>query len=167
MVSVGGWDMHSNIYGKTGTSLYSQMGQLDPALASLIGDLKAAPGKTPGKTLFDETLIVMAGEFGRTVGNLNGQSGRDHFANYSAVFAGGGVKGGQVIGATDATGATITDSGVTGRTELRAEDLACTVYSALGIDWTTLRHDDPLGRGFEYVPNAAAGVYAPIDRLFA
>ena len=166
MVSVGGWDMHSNIYAKTGTSLYSQMGQVDPALASLIGDLKAAPGKTPGKTLFDETLIVMAGEFGRTVGNLNGQSGRDHFANYSAVFAGGGVKGGQVIGATDATGATITDSGVTGRTELRAEDLACTVYSALGIDWTTMRHDDPLGRGFEYVPNAAAGVYAPIDRLF-
>ncbi len=166
MVSVGGWDMHSNIYGTTGTSLYSQMGQLDPALASLIGDLKAAPGKTPGKTLFDETLVVAAGEFGRTVGNLNGQAGRDHFAVYSAVFAGGGVRGGQVIGATDATGATITDSGVTGRTELRAEDLACTVYSALGIDWTTMRHDDPLGRGFEYVPNAAAGVYAPIDRLF-
>ncbi|MEO8054085.1 MAG: DUF1501 domain-containing protein [Acidobacteriota bacterium] len=166
MVSVGGWDMHSNIYGKTGTSLYSQMGQVDPALASLIGDLKAAPGKTPGKTLFDETLIVMAGEFGRTVGALNGQAGRDHFAGYSAVFAGGGVKGGQVIGATDATGATITDSGVSGRTELRAEDLACTVYSALGIDWTTMRHDDPLGRGFEYVPNAGAGVYAPIDRLF-
>jgi uncharacterized protein (DUF1501 family) len=166
MVSVGGWDMHSNIYGKTGTSLYSQMGQLDPALASLIGDLKAAPGRTPGKTLFDETLVVVAGEFGRTVGNLNGQQGRDHLGIYSAVFAGGGIKGGQVVGATDATGATITDSGVTGRTELRAEDLACTVYSALGIDWTTMRHDDPLGRGFEYVPNAAAGVYAPIDRLF-
>ncbi len=166
MVSVGGWDMHSNIYGKTGTNLYGQMGQLDPALASLIGDLKASPGKTPGRTLLDETLVVVAGEFGRTVGNLNGQAGRDHFAVYSAVFAGGGVKGGQVIGATDTAGATITDSGVAGRTELRAEDLACTVYSALGIDWTTMRHDDPLGRGLEYVPNAAAGVYAPIDRLF-
>jgi uncharacterized protein (DUF1501 family) len=166
MVSVGGWDMHSNIYGKAGTNLYGQMGQLDPALASLIGDLKASPGKTPGNTLFDETLVVVAGEFGRTVGNLNGQAGRDHFAIHSAVFAGGGVKGGQVIGATDAAGATITESGVTGRTELRAEDLACTVYSALGIDWTTMRHDDPLGRGFEYVPNAAAGVYAPIDPLF-
>jgi uncharacterized protein (DUF1501 family) len=166
MVSVGGWDMHNNIYGKTGTSLYTQMGQLDPALASLIGDLKASPGKAAGRTLFDETLVVVAGEFGRTVGNLNGQAGRDHFAVYSAVFAGGGVKGGQVIGTTDATGATITDSGVPGRTELRAEDLACTVYSALGIDWTTMRHDDPLGRGFEYVPNAAAGVYAPIDRVF-
>ena len=167
MVSVGGWDMHSNIYDKAaGTNLYTQTAQLDPALASLIGDLKAAPGTTPGKTLFDETLVVVAGEFGRTIGNLNAQRGRDHFAINSALFAGGGVKGGQVLGATDATGGTITDSGVTGRTELRAEDLACTVYSALGIDWTTMRHDDPLGRGFEYVPNAAAGVYAPIDQLF-
>src|SRR5262249_48957470 len=142
MVSVGGWDMHSNIYDKNAaTNLYTQIGQLDPALANLILDLKATPGKAVGKTLFDETLVGAAGEFGRTVGGLNGQSGRDHFAIYSAVFAGGGVKGGQVIGATDATGATITDSGVTGRTELRAEDLACTIYSALGIDWTTMRHD--------------------------
>ena len=167
MVSVGGWDKHSNIYNRNAaTNLYTQVGLLDPALASLLTDLKAAPGTAPGRTLFDETLVVAAGEFGRTVGNLNGQSGRDHFAIYSAVFAGGGVKGGQVIGATDAAGATITDSGVGGRTELRAEDLACTVYSALGIDWTTMRHDDPLGRGFEYVPNAAAGVYAPIDAVF-
>lgn len=167
MVSVGGWDLHSGIYDKAaGTNLYTQAALLDPALASLFADLKATPGKAPGRTLFDETLVVVAGEFGRTVGALNGQKGRDHFAINSALFAGGGVRGGQVIGATDATGETITDSGVPGRTELRAEDIACTVYSALGIDWTTERHDDPLGRGFEYVPNAGAGLYAPIDRLF-
>lgn len=167
MVSVGGWDMHSNIYDKAaGTNLYTQAGQLDPALGNLLADLKAAPGKAPGRTLFDETLVVVAGEFGRTVGALNGQAGRDHFAINSALFAGGGVKGGQVIGATDATGATIADAGVAGRTELRVEDVACTVYSALGIDWTIERHDDPLGRGFEYVPYAKDGVYAPIDRLF-
>lgn len=167
MVSVGGWDMHSSIYDKAaGTNLYTQTAQLDPALGSLIADLKARPGKTAGRTLFDETLVVVAAEFGRTVGALNGQRGRDHFAINSVLFAGGGVKGGQVIGATDAAGATITDSGVSGRTELHAEDIACTVYSALGIDWTTERHDDPLGRGFEYVPFAKDGVYAPIDRLF-
>jgi uncharacterized protein (DUF1501 family) len=167
MVSVGGWDMHSNIYNRAaGTNLYTQAGQLDPALGSLLDDLKAAPGKAAGRTLLDETLVVVAGEFGRTVGTLNGQAGRDHFAINSALFAGGGIKGGQVIGVTDAAGSTITDSGVSGRTELRPEDIACTVYSALGIDWTTMRHDDPLGRGFEYVPNASAGVYAPIDRLF-
>ncbi len=172
MVQLDGWDLHLNIYKKSVNanvnekSLYSLAAQLDPALSALIGDLKATPGKTAGKTLFDETLVFVSGEFGRTVGSLNDQSGRDHFENYAALFAGGGIKGGQVIGATDATGATIADSGVTGRTELRAEDLACTIYSALGIDWTTTRHDDPIGRGFEYVPNASAGVYAPVDRLF-
>ena len=71
-----------------------------------------------------------------------------------------------MIGTTDAAGANITESGVAGRTEVRAEDIACTIYSALGIDWTTERHDDPLGRGFEYVPFAAEGVYAPIGALF-
>jgi hypothetical protein len=172
MVSLGGWDSHSSIYKKTPnatageTSLYSQAAQLDTALGSLISDLKATPGKSAGKTLFDETLILVAGEFGRTVGALNPVAGRDHFGNYSAVFAGGGVRGGRVIGATDATGAAITESGVTGRTELRAEDLACTVYSALGIDWTTVRRDDPLGRGFEYVPYAKDGVFGPVETLF-
>jgi uncharacterized protein (DUF1501 family) len=167
MVSVGGWDMHSDIYDKTApTNLYTQTAQLDPALGSLLADLKSTPGKSAGKSLFDETLVVVAGEFGRTVGALNGQNGRDHFAVNSALFAGGGVKGGQVIGTTDAAGANIADSGVSGRTEVRAEDIACTIYSALGIDWTTERHDDPLGRGFEYVPFAAEGVYAPITGLF-
>lgn len=173
MLGLGGWDHHASIYKKSvnanlgETSLYSLAVQLDAGLASLIGDLKATPGKTAGKTLFDETLLFVVGEFGRTVGPLGDAAGRDHFANYCAVFAGGGVKGGQVIGATDATGATITDSGVTGRTELRAEDLACTVYSALGIDWTTVRHDDPVGRGFEYVPYAKDGAYKPVENLFA
>jgi uncharacterized protein (DUF1501 family) len=165
-VTLTGWDMHSNIYAKTGTSLYSLCPQLDSALGALITDLKAAPGATPGKTLFDETLVVVVGEFGRTVGSLNGQQGRDHYAVNSALFAGGGVKGGRILGATDATGANVTDSGVSGRSELRVEDVASTIYSALGIDWTTIRHDDPLGRGFEYVPYASQGVYAPIDPLF-
>lgn len=166
-VTLGNWDMHSGIYTKgANNSLYGLCPQLDNGLSALLADLKAAPGSAPGKSLFDETLVVAAGEFGRTVGTLNGQAGRDHFANNTVFFAGGGVKGGQVIGATDATGATITDSGVSGRADLRTEDVACTIYSALGIDWTIQRHDDPLGRGFEYVPFAKDGVYAPIDRLF-
>jgi uncharacterized protein (DUF1501 family) len=166
-VTLGSWDMHSGIYTKgANNSLYGVCPTLDNGLGTLLADLKAAPGSAPGKSLFDETLVVAAAEFGRTVGSLNGQNGRDHFALNTALFAGGGVKGGQVIGATDATGSAITDSGVTGRTELRVEDIACTVYSALGIDWTVVRHDDPLGRGFEYVPHAKDGVYAPIDRLF-
>jgi hypothetical protein len=166
-VSLGGWDMHSGIYDRqAATNLYTVGQQLDDGLAALISDLRSTPGAAAGGSLLDETLVVVAGEFGRTVGNLNGQSGRDHYAVHSVVFAGGGVRGGRVLGATDAAGATVVDGGMPGRSELRAEDVACTIYSALGIDWTTVRHDDPLGRGFEYVPYAKEGVYAPIDALF-
>jgi uncharacterized protein (DUF1501 family) len=164
-VTLNGWDHHSNIYGTAGNSLYSQSAVLDPALASLLADLKAAPGESGG-TLLDETLVLVAGEFGRTVGALNGQGGRDHFLRTSVVLAGGGVKGGRVLGATDATGANLKEAGWSANRDVRPEDLACTLYSALGIDWTTVRHDDPLGRGFEYVPYAKDGTYKPIDELF-
>src|SRR5947209_4406132 len=78
-ISQGGWDMHNNIYTGGGTTLYTNGKIIDAAIASLITDLKTMPGEASGKTLFDETLIFIAGEFGRTVGNLNGQNGRDHF----------------------------------------------------------------------------------------
>jgi len=165
-VTLNGWDMHNNIYATAGNGIYTLGKTLDTALSSLIDDLKAAPGSTSGKTLFDETMVIVAGEFGRTVGSLNGQAGRDHYAVNSALLAGGGVKGGRVIGATDATGANVVDAGMPGRTELAVEDLAATVYSALGIDWTKERTDDPLHRGFEYVPYAKDGVFGPITALF-
>jgi hypothetical protein len=44
--------------------------------------------------------------------------------------------------------------------------VTCTIYSALGIDFTTVRHDDPLNRGFEYVPFAKDGTYRVIEELF-
>jgi hypothetical protein len=51
--------------------------------------------------------------------------------------------------------------------DIRAEDIEATIYSALGIDWTTVRRDDPLGRGFEYVPFASTqDLYGPIDELW-
>jgi uncharacterized protein (DUF1501 family) len=118
-----------------------------------------------GNTLLDETLVVVIGEFGRTVGVPTSQGGRDHFLRMSIAFAGGGVQGGRVIGATDPTGANATDFGILGR-DARPEDVTSTIYSSLGIDYTTVRHDDPLGRGFEYVPLAKDGVYGPIEEVF-
>ncbi len=167
-VTLGGWDHHNNIYSKQqgAQSLYNLCPQLDSGLAGLLDDLKATPGETPGKTLFDETLVLVAGEFGRTVGALNGEAGRDHFLRTSVVLFGGGIRRGQVIGSTDATGATLKESGWSESRDVRMEDLASTIYSALGIDWTTVRHDDPVGRGFEYVPYAKDGVYKPIDVAF-
>jgi hypothetical protein len=164
--TLGGWDHHSNIYAKTGQSLYTQMKTFDPAYAALLADLAATPGAQSGKTLLDETLVVVLGEFGRTTGALNAQQGRDHFLRMSIVFAGGGVRGGNVIGKTDDAGANAVEFGIAANRDVRPEDVASTIYSALGIDYTTVRHDDPLNRGFEYVPFAKDGQYGPVNELF-
>lgn len=168
-VTMGGWDHHSNIYTKNASanSLYSQMKTFDPAYGALLNDLAASPGSTGGVTLLDETLVVVLAEFGRTVGPLNGQQGRDHFLRMSIVFAGGGTRGGTLIGKTDDAGRNATEFGWAANRDVRPEDVTSTIYSALGIDYTTVRHDDPLNRGFEYVPFAKDGTYGPINELFA
>ncbi|HEV8431817.1 MAG TPA: DUF1501 domain-containing protein [Thermoanaerobaculia bacterium] len=165
-ITFDGWDHHSNIYGKTGNSLYTQMHQFDPGFGALLADLSIMPGVDAGKSMLDETLIVVLGEFGRTVGELTGAGGRDHLTRMSIALAGGGVRGGTVIGRTDVTGAVATEYDWSANRDVRPEDLTSTIYSALGIDYTTVRYDDPLGRGFEYVPFAKDGVYQPVGELF-
>jgi hypothetical protein len=51
--------------------------------------------------------------------------------------------------------------------DIRPEDIEATIYSAMGINWTTVRYDDPFGRGFEYVPYGREGLYEPVHDLFA
>ena len=58
------------------------------------------------------------------------------------------------------------DYGWSRKRYVRPEDVEATIYSALGIDWTTIRYDDPFGRGFEYVPFSRQDVYGPIDELW-
>jgi uncharacterized protein DUF1501 len=165
-ITLPGWDHHANIYAKTGSSLFTLMKVFDPGYAALLADLSTMAGATPGKSLLDETLIVVLGEFGRTVGPISGQGGRDHFLRMSVVFAGGGVRGNRIIGATDATGAVAAEYGWSAKRDVRPEDVTSTIYSALGIDYTTVRHDDPLNRGFEYVPFAKDGTYREVGELF-
>jgi uncharacterized protein (DUF1501 family) len=167
--TLGGWDHHSGIYTAAANgvnSLYTQCKQFDPAYAALLADMQTMPGSVAGKTLLDETLVVVIAEFGRTVGVLNNQAGRDHNLRMSTVWAGGGVRGGTVIGKTDSTGGKVDDFGWSANRDIRPEDVTSTIYSALGIDYTTVRHDDPLNRGFEYVPFAKDGTYKPIEELF-
>lgn len=156
-----GWDHHSALY----ESLAGKCRELD-AVGVLMDDLAATPGEEAGKTLLDETLIVIYSEFGRTTGPLNGAAGRDHFPRMSVVFAGGGVRGG-IVGATDNVGNKAVEYGWRGNRDVRPEDVTCTLYSALGIDYTTIRRDDPLNRGFEYVPVASDGLYEPVMEVFA
>lgn len=156
--TLGGWDHHSDIYSRA-AGIYVQAAELDNALGALLTDLASM-------NILDETLVVVTSEFGRTVGPLNGQSGRDHYLRNSIVFAGGGTHGGRVLGKTDATGAQATEYGWSANRDVRPEDVTASIYSALGIDYTKVRTDDPLGRGFEYVPYASDGGYAPIEELW-
>jgi uncharacterized protein (DUF1501 family) len=96
---------------------------LDQALSTLLVDLEE-------RGLFDSTIVLVMGEFGRTP-HINPGRGRDHWGHcWSLVLGGGGIKGGQVVGASDERGAYVAERLVT------IGDLFATVYKALGIDWT-------------------------------
>ncbi len=157
-LTLGGWDNHVNIYARN-AALEAATRQVDLGVGNLIADLRGPD--------LDQTLIVVMGEFGRTVGNVNNTAGRDHFLQQSVMFAGAKIRGGRAIGATDATASAIVEPGWSRDREIRAEDIEATIYSALGIDWTTVRRDDPLGRGFEYVPFADRDLYGPINELWS
>lgn len=116
-VNRGGFDTHTNNF----PALQDHGEIMDPALASLVQDL-AESG------LLEKTLIVMLSEFGRTP-KINKDAGRDHWANvFSCFMAGGGVKGGTVVGSSDADGAQPHDRPV------KVPDLHASICHALGID---------------------------------
>jgi hypothetical protein len=167
-LSVGGWDNHTNIYGAAGArngAIYGPARTFDVGLSNLLTDLAAAPG-TRGGSLLDETLVVAMGEFGRTVGALNNSAGRDHFFQQFCLFAGGGVVGGRTIGVTDSVARNVIEPQWSQNRASAAEDIGATIYSALGIDYTTTRRDDPFQRGFEYIPFASEGAWYPVIELF-
>lgn len=145
-----GWDTHNDLYtrlkeGYTGAKVgVGLIPSLDLALTALIEDLV-------DRGLFDETLIVVMGEFGRTP-KLNTAGGRDHWPRvFSTVLAGGGVQGGQVIGSSDSVGEGPKDRPVT------PSDLAATIYSLLGIDPKLELHTSD-GRPVRVAPYEAEAV---------
>ena len=131
-----GWDTHDNLVtrlkdGYTGAKKpVGLIPSLDMAYSSLIADLH-------DRGMLEETLVVVMGEFGRTP-KLNTAGGRDHWPRvFSVMMAGGGIPGGQVIGASDSTGESPLERPVT------PADLAATIFTLLGIDPdTTLQTPD-------------------------
>jgi Protein of unknown function (DUF1501) len=112
-----GWDTHQDNFNQ----VQKLCGVLDPAWATLMSDLEQ-------RGLLDSTLVVWMGEFGR-MPKITPDKGRDHFPNaWSTVLAGGGIKGGQVVGKTSPDGNTVTERPVP------AIDFLSTVTRALGID---------------------------------
>lgn len=126
-VNHSGWDTHADLVtrlkdGYTGArEPVGLIPSLDQAVSALTDDLAE-------RGMLDQTLIVIVGEFGRTP-KLNTQGGRDHWPRvFSAALAGGGIAGGHVHGASDATGESPRDRPVT------PADLGATILSLLGID---------------------------------
>lgn len=163
-----GWDHHVQIWDRSAASNhYKLCAEFDPALSSLMEDLAATPSKAnPGKTLLDETLVVVMGEFGRTPGALNNMAGRDHYNKcYPALFAGAGVKSGLILGRTDSGGEKCIDTGWNRKEQPRMENILATMYSALGIDWGKEIHNTPSGRTYAYVDPLGPNGYIPTDDI--
>lgn len=137
-VDYGGWDHHGKIY----EGLDKKLPEFDQGFSAFIRDMES-------HGLLQDTLVVAMGEFGRTP-KINDKGGRDHWGRAgSLLFAGAGVKGGNVIGSTDKNGAFVTDRPV------RPADVAWTVYDALGIDPTKELHT-PEGRPVSILAEGAA-----------
>ena len=123
-----GWDNHLDLKtyanrhpGDPRSASHALIPGLDKALTALIGDLS-------DRGMLDETLVLVMTDFGRTP-KINSTGGRDHWPNcFSVAMAGGGVKGGQVVGASDPLGEFVKDRPIT------PGDLSSTIYTLLGID---------------------------------
>ncbi len=117
-VTLDGWDTHVNNHELQGKKVKA----LDPAFAALIRDLKA-------RGLFDSTIVLCGGEFGRTP-KLNPVGGRDHWPyGFSVALAGGGMRAGHVIGSTDPEGESKEPE-----KPVTVQDIHATIQHALGID---------------------------------
>ena len=115
-VSLGRWDTHVNNF----VEVPERCDILDRGLSALVQDLEA-------NGMLEETLIVLASEFGRTP-EINGNEGRDHYPKaFTTLLAGGGVKGGTVYGKTDENGADVVENKVS------IPDLNATIGYALGL----------------------------------
>lgn len=144
-VEHGNWDTHAQNFISLESNL---LPQVDTALTALLNDLH-------DRGLLETTLVIPTGEFGRTP-VINKDAGRDHWPKAMTVpFAGGGVVGGRLIGASDARAeAPATDP-------FTPEDMAATIYRTLGVDYSEV-YSDPLGRPLPILDSGR-----PIDELFA
>jgi hypothetical protein len=139
-----GWDTHQ----QSAERVAKNAGTVDPAFAALVADLKA-------RGMLEKTLVLWMGEFGRTP-KINPNAGRDHFPRvFNVALAGGGIKGGQVIGASSADGTEVKDHPVA------VNDLLASLYHALKID-PAKENMSPLGRPIKIVDGGKV-----VKQLFA
>ena len=139
-----GWDTHQQNHEKVGKIAQ----QVDPGFATLIMDLKQ-------KGMLDKTLVLWMGEFGRTP-KINPNAGRDHFPKvFNVALAGGGIKGGQVIGASSPDGTDVKDHPVT------VPDLLASLCHSLKVN-PSKETMTPIGRPIKIVEGGK-----PVSALFS
>ena len=143
-VTFGSWDTHNANF----TRVPELCEELDAVLSTLLQDLES-------RGMLQETLVVLATEFGRTP-EINANDGRDHHApGFTCLLAGGGVRGGQVWGATDEIGSKVAENGVT------IPDFNATIAYALGIPLDTVLYS-PSKRPFTVSDKGR-----PVTQLFS
>jgi hypothetical protein len=131
-VQLGGWDMHNDVFG----NMETRGATLDRGLSALLKDLERT-----GK--LNDTMVVVASEFGRSPEVKAGRIGRDHHPTaFSAFLAGGGIKGGTVYGVSDERAHYVEEEGAS------VEDLNATIAHALGLKLEEI-HYSPSGRPFK------------------
>jgi uncharacterized protein (DUF1501 family) len=129
-VTLGGWDTHQDNF----EALEEKLPPMDKAVAALLDDLKK-------RGLLDSVVVACASDFGRTP-KINERDGRDHYPKvFTTMLAGGGIKGGQVYGASDDKGASVKEKPVT------PQDFNATIAYALGLS-TTTKVFSKIGRPF-------------------
>jgi hypothetical protein len=137
------WDTHQDNF----ETVAKHAELVDPAFAALVADLKQ-------RGMLDRTLVVWTGEFGRTP-RINPNKGRDHYPRvFSAAIAGGGIRGGQVIGASTDDGTQVKDDPVT------VPDLFNTICKSLKVD-PHKENLSPIGRPLKIVDGGK-----PVEKLF-
>lgn len=143
-VSLDGWDTHQNNF----ESVKNLLGRVDPAMGTLLKELDE-------RDMLHDTLVLWLGEFGRTP-TINSNDGRDHWASgWTAVLAGGGLRGGRVIGATDENGERIISQPVS------VTDFFYSLCSLCGVDPKKVNYSR-IGRPIRVVDGGA-----PIPQLFS
>jgi uncharacterized protein (DUF1501 family) len=117
-VDLGGWDLHANVFPALRNNL---LPTLDKGMSALVRDLVT-------RGMWKNTVVVWMGEFGRTP-RVNQNAGRDHWARcWSVVVGGGGIKGGQIIGATEKDGGAVKGDAA------KVGDLFATIYKGMALD---------------------------------
>jgi hypothetical protein len=145
-VRTAGWDHHQDVFNSLSRD---KLPELDRAFSALLEDLDQ-------RGMLDSTMVIIGTEFGRTP-EINVNAGRDHWVNaFSLVVAGGGVRGGRVIGKTDRNCWKVTER------PIQVQEFLATIYAKLGVDYKKV-YPTPINRPVRVIDET----FEPVKELLS